>query len=75
MPKITIFSNPKRKARRPIVLSTRAVSLAYWHADPSVDGRLPYEHAFAAGVTVQLLPDGSVRLYRPDGKPLFRKFR
>lgn len=68
MAKLTIF-NP----RKPIVLSRRAMALVYIHADPSA-GTIPYEHKFSTGVTVQLLSDGSVRLVRPDGKPLFRKF-
>lgn len=73
---------PKRKMRKArknpgtVVLSRRAVSLAYLHAErghKSPKGT-PYIHKFATGVTVQLLSDGSVRLYRPDRKPLWQRF-
>lgn len=72
MPAITIFNPPMRKhgAAVKAVLSTRAISLAYRHADSGRD----YKHDFASGVTVQLLKDGSVRLYRDDGRPLHKWF-
>lgn len=53
------------------VLSDRAIALAYKHAE---DGHA-YEHKFATGVRIQLLGDGSVRLYRPDGRPTWKNFR
>lgn len=53
------------------VLSRRVYDLSYVHAD---DRGQPYRHKFAAGVTCQLLSDGSVRLFRPDGKPIWEKF-
>lgn len=73
-PALVIFGNPPTSRRpwdRAGVLSTRAVALEYDHEH---DGEL-YRHKFAAGVTVELLADGSVRLYRPDHKPLWRLFK
>jgi hypothetical protein len=53
------------------VLSDRALELAYTHNDDGKD----YQHKFAKGVRIQLLADGSIRLYRPDGRPIWRNFR
>jgi hypothetical protein len=76
MARLTVFANPtKGRTGKPIVQSTRVVSIVYVHADHTVDQSIPYEHKFSRGVTMQLLPDGSVRLYRPDRRPLFREFR
>lgn len=58
---------PTKGAR---ILSTHATEIRYIH---DVDGDR-YKHPFAKGVTIELLPDGSARLYRPDGKPLWRDF-
>ncbi len=57
-------------ARGVILQSRRVFALSYTHAE---DGR-NYEHEFARGVTLELHPDGSIRLYRPDGLPLWREF-
>lgn len=73
-PSLVIFGNPPSTRRRPwdrsAVLSRRAVALEYDHA---ADGEL-YRHDFGKGVIVELLADGSVRLYRPDRKPLWEMF-
>jgi hypothetical protein len=53
------------------VLSDRALEIAYTHL---ADGK-DYQHKFARGVRIQLLADGSARLYRPDGRPLWKNFR
>lgn len=58
---------PTKGAR---ILSREATEVRYIHA---TDGDR-YKHPFKKGVTIELLPDGSARLYRPDGKPLWRDF-
>lgn len=70
--------NPVRRVKRnpsasrvAAILSRRVVDLRYLHAEEKGQ---PYVHKFSAGVTCQLLSDGSVRLYRPDGKPIWKKF-
>jgi hypothetical protein len=63
-PMLTVFGNPPKVQA---TLSNRAIHLAYVHRDD----RKSYQHDFASGVTVQLLTDGSIRLYRPDGRKLF----
>lgn len=68
--RIRVKRNPAA-SRVSAVLSTRVVDLSYLHAE---DKRTPYRHKFAAGVTCQLLSDGSVRLFRPDGKPIWKSF-
>jgi len=82
MPPLTIFMNPgrgrsrrskngERAARaRGTLVSQRAREIWYTHID---DGQL-YRHDFAAGVSIEFLPDGSARLFRPDGKPLWKDF-
>lgn len=72
MPALTIFANPPRgkSARGAKRLSKRALEIRYIHDD---DGKA-YVHAFKRGVTIEFLPDGSARLYRPDGKPLWKDF-
>lgn len=52
------------------VLSDRALEIAYTHA---ADGK-DYQHTFRKGVRIQLLRDGSARLYRPDGRPVWKLF-
>lgn len=74
MPLLTVF-NPrkKRQARKnppANVLSTEALEIMYVHA---ADGKR-YVHKFAPGVTIKRLPDGSARIYRPDGKPVLKFF-
>jgi hypothetical protein len=59
--------NPPRGA----VLSQRAEAITYKHAE---DGDW-YRHRFSPGVVVKVSPDRkSVKLYRPDGKPLADQF-
>ena len=54
------------------VQSDRVLDISYTHRDNGQD----YVHKFAKGVRMQLLADGSVRLYRPDGRSLWsNKFR
>lgn len=68
-PALTIFANPGKRAAGKIV--SRAVKeIWYVHAE---DGKL-YRHDFAAGVRAEMLPDGSARLFRTDGKPLWKNF-
>lgn len=52
------------------ILSRRAYALSYEHVEDKQD----YAHEFASGVVVTLMPDGSIRLHRPDGKSLWRDF-
>lgn len=66
--RVPMRQNPSRVAG---TLSKRALEIRYVHA---TDGD-KYVHKFRSGVTVQLLSDGSARLYRPDGRPLWRNFR
>lgn len=49
------------------VQSDRVLDISYKHRDNGKD----YTHKFARGVRMQLLADGSVRLYRPDGRSLW----
>lgn len=72
---------PKAKKRKPVakkrarhnpatggrVFSREVHALSYRHADDGV----PYKHTFAKGVTMAGASDGSVVLYRPDGKPVW----
>ena len=72
-PSVLVFGNPPERTRpwdRATVVSKRAVAIEYDHVS---DGKL-YRHPFARGVVVEALVDGSVRLYRPDGKPLWKMF-
>lgn len=71
-PSVLVFGNPPRTRPwdRATILSKRAVAIEYDHVS---DGAL-YRHSFARGVVVEALADGSVRLYRPDGKPLWKMF-
>lgn len=50
--------------------SKRVYEVAYKHIEDGED----YKHKFAPGVCMELLADGSVRLYREDGRPLYRDF-
>jgi hypothetical protein len=59
--------NPPKGA----TLSERAESITYQHA---ADGDW-YRHKFGRGVVIKVAPDRkSVKLYRPDGKPLAAQF-
>lgn len=75
-PRAVILRKNPPASRVSVTLSKRAVSLAYLHAESSKAYRSkkgqPYIHKFRPGVTIQLLTDGSVRLVRPDGKPLWK---
>lgn len=51
-------------------LSHRVYAVQYRHAEDGKD----YEHKFGRGVCMELLSDGSVRLYHSQGKPLFGEF-
>jgi hypothetical protein len=64
-----VRANPPRRGR-PIQQSKRVYEIAYKHV---ADGK-DYKHKFASGVCMELLGDGSVRLYRMDGRPLFKNF-
>jgi hypothetical protein len=80
-PPVTMFLNPgrgtrRRKRSRGISGTGRLVSQAakeiwYVHED---DGVL-YRHDFTRGTSIEFLPDGSARIFRPDGKPLWKDFR
>lgn len=66
-PSLVTFANPRRVVA---LLSKRAYALQYQHAED----KQWYQHKFARGVCVELLSDGSVRLYRMDGKPIWGDF-
>lgn len=66
-PELTVVRNPSR-SRSGQVLTDRVLAIQYIH---NVDGK-SYEHKFKRGVTVEFLPDGSARLYRKDGRPLWK---
>jgi hypothetical protein len=59
--------NPPRSG---VAVSDRVYEIRYKHA---ADGK-NYRHPFQAGVCAEWLPDGSVRLYHKNGKPLMREF-
>lgn len=76
-------SNPSRRRRgitrrpmrrnpldfgRPTQLSKRVYEVAYKHDDDGKD----YKHDFGPGVCLELLSDGSIRIYSMSGKPLWR---
>lgn len=72
MPAVWIFANPGRgkKTKGSTILSRRMLAAEYVHAENGEN----YRHDFKAGVTIEALPDGSVRIFRPDGKPVIRNF-
>lgn len=70
-PPVVAFVNPPSKSRRVVaLLSGRVYELAYRHLDDGQD----YKHTFGPHVCMQLLDDGSVRLYHEHGQPLFGDF-
>jgi hypothetical protein len=69
--RITRVKRNPAASRTSHLLSRRVYDLSYIHAD---DKGQPYRHKFSAGVHCQLLSDGSVRLFRPDGKPIWKNF-
>lgn len=72
MPAVWIFANPGRgkRTRGSKLLSSNALAVEYVHTD----NRQNYRHDFHRGVTIEALPDGSVRMFRPDGKPIIKDF-
>ncbi len=65
-PPLVVLGNPG-KSRGSKVLSKNIHSLRYQHAE---DGEF-YEHKFKRGSYVELLPDGSIRVYNPRGVKLW----
>lgn len=72
MPAVWIFANPGRgkRTKGSTLLSSKALAVEYVHTDNHQN----YRHDFQRGVTIEALPDGSVRMFRPDGKPIIRDF-
>jgi hypothetical protein len=68
MPGLTVFTNPPEGEGE--VVSERVYEIRYRHIEDGAN----YKHSFRPGVCAELLPDGSVRLYHRDGKPLMREF-
>lgn len=67
-------ANPPRKgSKRVEKLSDRVCHIEYYHAAGGKRDR-PYRHEFKAGVCMELLTDGSVRIYSKSGKPLYKWF-
>lgn len=64
--------NPSRG--RGQVVSRRVYEVRYRHVQKDAKGRRDFRHTFRPGVCAELLPDGSVRLYHKDGKPLMREY-
>lgn len=56
-----IFANPGQ-------WSNRVYEICYQHDDDGTD----YKHEFADGVSLRANKDGSVTLYRPDGRPIWK---
>ena len=75
-PKVTVFhANPKGRRVIPfsggsVLQSTRVFEIAYKHVQDGDD----YIHKFRRGVCLELLPDGSLRIYSHDGKRLWKSF-
>lgn len=70
-PPLVVFGNPPgKKSRGSKLLSRRAISIRYVHAAD----RQRYEHKFGSHDCIELLPDGSVRIYNSQGKKLFGEF-
>jgi hypothetical protein len=65
-PPLVTFANPPRGE----LMSKRVYELAYKHVDDSK----AYKHKFAAGVCLEALPDGSIRVYSKHGKRLWGDF-
>ena len=71
-PKVTVFhANPRQRGGRSILQSSRVYEIAYKHVK---DGKA-YKHPFKTGVCMELLPDGSIRIYSRTGKRLWKDFR
>ena len=67
-PSLVTFANPR--ARVTAQLSKRVYAVQYRHVEDGQD----YEHTFKTGVCMELLSDGSVRIYSRSGKPLWGDF-
>lgn len=67
-PPLVAFANPRRRVVAK--LSRRVYAIQYRHVE---DGK-NYTHDFKTGVCMELLADGSVRIYHMGGKPLFGDF-
>lgn len=72
MPAVWIFANPRRgkPTRGGRIMSRKGLAIEYVHTDDEQN----YRHTFARGVTIEALPDGSVRMFRPDGKSIVKDF-
>lgn len=69
-----VFANPPRRgSKRVEKLSDRVCHIEYYHAAGAKRDR-PYRHEFKSGVCMELLTDGSVRIYSKTGKPLYKWF-
>lgn len=69
-PKVTVFHENPRRGARAILQSERVFEIAYKHVQDGDD----YIHKFGRGVCLQLLPDGSLRIYSATGKRLWKSF-
>lgn len=62
---LTVFANPRRS--KAAVLSQHVEQVRYRHAE---DGKW-YKHDFDPGASIELMRDGSARIRRKDGKPVW----
>lgn len=67
-PLMAIVGNPPRG--RTSDWSNRVYAIQYRHASDGED----YDHDFAPGVCLRANTDGSVTLYRRDGRPVWQEF-
>ncbi len=65
-PPLVVLGNPG-KSRGSQILSKNIISIRYQHA---ADGDY-YEHKFKKGSVIELLPDGSIRVFNPRGVKLW----
>lgn len=72
-PPLTILGNPPLPSGLRIVrqLSRRVYAVEYKHIQDGDD----YRHDFGSGVCMELLSDGSIRIYSMTGKRLWKNFR
>lgn len=71
-PLLMTLANPPTP-KRVELLSTRVCHVEYMHTAGAKTDR-PYRHVFAKNVCLELLTDGSIRIYSKTGKPLFKWF-
>jgi hypothetical protein len=69
-PKVTVFHANPRRSSRAVLQSQRVFEIAYKHVQDGDD----YIHKFGRGVCLELLPDGSLRVYSATGKRLWKSF-